>query len=275
MTLEREITAIGFSNVDEQPAAGALVNYLDVAAGIEVIQQWKNLSYALLEPRDGASLLDVGCGTGDDVRALATMVGTSGRVVGTDVSEAMIAEARARSAGTNLPVEFRTCDAHELDLPDASFDGVKVERVLQHVEKPRRVLEEMIRVARPGARIVAIEPDWDTLVVDAPDRSLSRRILTFRSDNASHTGPIGRQLAPLFTECGLAEVQAQGVNLILRNFVEANAVFALELWAGRAVEAGVVTEPEADAWSRSLGDADAAGRFFAAVTGFLVVGRKP
>jgi ubiquinone/menaquinone biosynthesis C-methylase UbiE len=59
-------------------------------------------------------LLDVGCGTGGDVRALAELVGPRGQVVGIDSSEVMIAEARSRSAVAGLATEFRVGDAHHL-----------------------------------------------------------------------------------------------------------------------------------------------------------------
>ena len=273
MTAERAMTGAGFSNVDRQPAPGALVNYLDMAAELSAMQQAKNLSYALLEPREGAALLDVGCGTGDDVRTLARMVGAGGRVVGTDISETMIAEARTRMGETGLPVEFRISDAHQLDFPDASFDGCRTERVLQHVEDPRRVVEEMIRVARPGARIVAIEPDWDTVVIDAPDRSLTRRIGDFWFEIGSRNGGIGRQLRGLLVECGLVEVQVQAVVATFLSYPEANAVLSLERSVDRAVAAGAVGQAESSVWLDSLREADAAGRFFAALTGFVAAGR--
>jgi ubiquinone/menaquinone biosynthesis C-methylase UbiE len=271
---EREISAAGFTNVDQQVNPSALVNYLDMAAGLTVMQQLKNLSFALLEPRQGAALLDVGCGTGDDVRTLAQMAGSAGQAVGTDISETMIAEARARSQGLDLPVEFRLCDAHRLDFPDDTFDGCRTERVLQHVEDPRRVLEEMIRVARPGARIVAMEPDWETLVIDAPDPRLTRTLLNFRADNDPHAGWIGRHLRGLFVECGLAEVEVHGMVLPFFDYAVANAVASIEKLVERAVAAGVVTQAEASAWITSLQAADAAGRFFGAMSGFVAAGRK-
>lgn len=60
-------------------------------------------------------MIDVGCGTGDDVRALATLVGPVGHVIGIDASETMISVAQERSRASLLPVEFAAGDAAKLD----------------------------------------------------------------------------------------------------------------------------------------------------------------
>ena len=84
-------------------------------------------------------MLDVGCGLGDDVFAIAERVGLSGAVVGADMSEAMIEEARRR-APAGAPVSFHVADARALPFPDGAFDGVRTERLLMHVpEAPRAV----------------------------------------------------------------------------------------------------------------------------------------
>ena len=64
--------------MDEGDAA-ALGDYLDAVRGEEGVARWKELSFDMLEPRPGAVLVDLGCGLGDDVRALAAPVLSSGR----------------------------------------------------------------------------------------------------------------------------------------------------------------------------------------------------
>src|SRR5262245_12847280 len=114
--------ATGFRDVDQTGDPGYYVRFLQSVSGLERMRQIKRRSYELLQVRPGHHVLDVGCGLGDDVRALAALVGPTGRVVGIDVSAAMITEARKRSEGTDLPVAFAVGDAHHLDFPDGSFD---------------------------------------------------------------------------------------------------------------------------------------------------------
>ena len=111
-----------FTAVDRQGDPGFFITFLDAGNALEDIKSVKRVMLAQLELCDGVSLLDVGCGTGDDVRDLAQLVGPRGRVVGVDVSGAMIAEAKKRHATSELPVEFVEGDAQDLTFPEASFD---------------------------------------------------------------------------------------------------------------------------------------------------------
>lgn len=78
---------------------------------------------ARLQP--GERLLDVGTGTGAAALLAARRVGTSGRVLGIDMSSGMLAKARAKASGRGLTnVEFRKMDATTLRLPSESFDVV-------------------------------------------------------------------------------------------------------------------------------------------------------
>lgn len=111
---------------------------------------------AQLERHDDVHLLDVGCGTGDEVRALAHAVGPRGRSVGVDASAVMVAEAQHRHAASGLPVAFVVGDAQHLAFADASFDRCRAERVLMHLDDPERALAEMRRVVRSGGRLSSV-----------------------------------------------------------------------------------------------------------------------
>jgi phosphatidylethanolamine/phosphatidyl-N-methylethanolamine N-methyltransferase len=102
----------------------------------------------------GRRILEVGVGTGlsfDDY-------GPETRVTGIDVSEPMIGKAMARLAGGNFPqIEaLHVMDAHDLRFPDATFDVAVAQFVLTLVERPERMLDECVRVVRPGGEIVLV-----------------------------------------------------------------------------------------------------------------------
>ncbi len=97
--MANEYTVTRWGAVDRATDPSAFVSYLDTVTTLETVQRMKQRTYDLLQVREGHHLLDVGCGLGDDVRALAQQVGTAGRVVGVDCSETMVAEARKRAEG--------------------------------------------------------------------------------------------------------------------------------------------------------------------------------
>src|SRR5881396_1788179 len=100
----------GFTEVDRTADPLSFVHYLDQAYTATEVQATKARTFEVLDVKDGEHILDIGCGIGNDVIALARMVGNKGRVVGVDSSKTMINEARKRAKGKNLPVEFEVCD---------------------------------------------------------------------------------------------------------------------------------------------------------------------
>ena len=267
-------TSHGFTNVDQTADPGRFVYYLDAVNALEAAQAYKRQTFALLDVRQGAHLLDLGCGNGDDARALAQLVGEAGRVVGLDSSAVMVTEARQRAERLGLRVEYRVGDAHHLDFPDGSFDGCRADRVFMHLDDPRRALAEMVRVARAGARVVVSEPDWETLVVDVPARALTRTVLNAGCESY-RDGWIGRRLPSLFKEAGLVDIRVVPATVVQTDYALASEIFSLGRMASQAHEAGAITAAEAAAWLSELAEAGRAGRFFSAITGFIVGGRKP
>lgn len=263
-----------WTDVDRASDPERCVRCLDTASGMEGGQAYKRQVLALLDVREGHYVLDVGCGTGDDVRMMAQLVGSTGRVVGVDNSATMIAEAQKRTDGQDLPVEYRIADAHRLDFADNTFDCCRADRAFQHLEDPRRALTEMMRVARSGARIVVVDPDWGTLAVDAPDRNVTRKILNFRCDGIRN-GWMGRRLFALFQEVGVAEIAIAPMVLASTNFAVVDQLGDLRQAAEGLAGAGEISATEAASWLDQLERADQAGRFFAAATLFIVAGRKP
>lgn len=259
----------GFEDVDRDAESAGLVAYLDVMGGLEAARAYRERALALLAPRLGERILEVGCGTGEMVAALARAVGPAGCVTGLDASGRMIEAARARTAG--LPVELATGDAHALGFPDASFDACRADRVFQHLEDPRGALAELVRVCRPGGRIVISEPDWDTVTVDVPDRALARKVLAFLCDSVRH-GWIGRKLPGLFRDAGLTGVTVEAGVLTLDSAELAEEALGTASAAVRAYEAGVLTVEETARWLALLDESSRTHRFFASLTGFTVRG---
>ena len=108
-------------------------------------------------------LLDVPCGGGTTF-AVLEKVGYTGCVVGADLSATMLARAVRRTQSTNLHVELLRCDALNLPLRDCSVDGVLSINGLHCMPSPRRFLESLFRVLKPGRTA------WMTTLVSGASR---------------------------------------------------------------------------------------------------------
>ena len=203
------------------------------------------------------------------MRDLAQLVGPRGRVVGVDVSGAMIAEAKKRHATSELPVEFVEGDA-DLTFPEASFDRCRTERMLMHLDDPEKALAEMVRVVRRVAR------SWCSTSTGTPCSSIVRT-----RNNAQDRARVQRrhqtrldraQPAPPVPRAGLTEVTC------VPHAVRPYCAFAHRLFDGhlaKAQQAGVLTADELTSWWHHLEQAEAAGQFHLGILGFVVGGRKP
>jgi demethylmenaquinone methyltransferase/2-methoxy-6-polyprenyl-1,4-benzoquinol methylase len=119
---------------------------------------WRRRAVRAARLGPGMRAVDVACGSGSLTRALAGAVGAGGSVIGVDVSTAMLIEARRHSppAGAGAPA-YLEGDALALPLPDAQADAATIAFGLRNVADYRRCLVEMVRVVRPGGRVVVLE----------------------------------------------------------------------------------------------------------------------
>jgi len=103
----------------------------------------------------GATVLDIGCGAGVDSLVAGHLAGPDGRVVGLDVTEAMIERSRAHQARLGLAnVTFQVGEAEALPFPDASFDAVISNGVFNLTLNKEKALHEAHRVLKPGGRLM-------------------------------------------------------------------------------------------------------------------------
>ncbi len=209
-------------------------DYLLRAAGSRAGQAYKSLAIEQLGVVADSDVLDLGCGTGGEVGPLLSAIGAAGSVIGVDLDATALEVAREQHRDPRL--RFVVGDAHALDLADATMDRVYVDRTMQHVDDPAKVLEEVTRVLRPGGGAVFAEPDWQSLLVDHPERELPQAYRQFILDK------------------------------VIRNA----RIFGFARVTGRAVAAHFFTRDQADRWLGYLGG----GVFFASLTIFVTAARK-
>ncbi len=127
-------------------------------------ESWRRKAVKAAAISEGGSALDIACGTGKLTFALARVAGPGGRVVGLDLSPAMLVEAR-RAAGDMPGVEFELGNALALPFPDGTFDAATIAFGMRNLASFEEGFAEMARVVRSGGRVVCLElstprPRW-------------------------------------------------------------------------------------------------------------------
>jgi SAM-dependent methyltransferase len=218
-------------------------------------------------------VLDVGAGTGRVAIELAQRVGREGRVVALDPSAPLGAYAREAAArsGVGDIVAWRTGRAEKLPLPDGAVDRSFCRWVLLHVDAAEVVGREMRRATRAGGRLMCVEADWETVTVYPGERILTRKILNFSCDRHIE-GWSGRRLAPLFRDCGIANVSVEPFVIVDDASEGLEWVTFLHQRAEMAASTGLVSEGEAASWREAIDQAVALRRYFFSLTQFVVWG---
>lgn len=120
---------------------------------------WKRCALQMLHVRPGHFVLDVASGTGDLALSFAKKVGKQGRVVMSDINDAMLQRGRDRliDQGHLDQVVYIQADAEHLPFADDAFDFVTIAFGLRNVTDKMAALRSMFRVLKPGGKLLVLE----------------------------------------------------------------------------------------------------------------------
>ena len=160
-------THFGFQTVDEREKARRVRGVFDsVASRYDVMNDlmslglhraWKAYTVMVADVREGHQVLDIAGGTGDLAMAFAKKAGPSGRVVHTDINEAMLRTGRDRLVDSGVMLPTLVCDAEHLHFASESFDRVSVAFGLRNMTHKDAAIRQMHRVLRPGGKLLVLE----------------------------------------------------------------------------------------------------------------------
>jgi ubiquinone/menaquinone biosynthesis C-methylase UbiE len=261
-----------FDQVDATGEAEQFIRFLEATDNLPDVRVRRRRTYELLAVDEGSAVAEVGCGLGTAARELAELVGSSGRVIGVDSSAEMLEAARSRVGDESLPLTFEQADAGKLPFPDVSLDAYRAERLYQHLPEPTGAVAEARRVLREGGRIVLVDQDWETFLIDADNRELTRRIANHFCDSIRN-GWIGRQFKRLLEDAGFVQVDVLPDTHVYSDF--AFWQILLHQVVRPAVEDGAVSEDEAEGWLEEQAQRAAADRFLVSMTHFVAAGVAP
>jgi ubiquinone/menaquinone biosynthesis C-methylase UbiE len=270
--MKDDYLASGFARVDDSGNVGAFTQCLSLLDSLPYFRWYKAETYHHLRLAPGLSVLDVGCGLGDDASRMSQLIAPGGRVVGVDSSVAMITEARQRFGdGENLA--FEVGDAQQLPFDAGSFDRVRIDRTLQHIIEPEAAVRELYRVLKPEGLAVAYDNDWGSFSISSENVSITRQI----QDEwcYSITNPwIGRHLNLFFGRAGFSDIAVHASVSQIIDFLTADKVYPLKKTVERLLESKRLARKDADKWLAEMDCQTKSAAFRAALTAYLVVGRK-
>ncbi|WP_120994769.1 bifunctional demethylmenaquinone methyltransferase/2-methoxy-6-polyprenyl-1,4-benzoquinol methylase UbiE [Stutzerimonas urumqiensis] len=166
---EEPVTHFGYKSVPESQKAEKVAEvFHSVAAKYDLMNDlmsggihrlWKRFTIELSGARPGNRILDIAGGTGDLTRQFSRLVGPTGEVVLADINASMLKVGRDRllDNGAAGNIRFVQADAEKLPFPDNHFNVVTIAFGLRNVTHKEDAIASMLRVLKPGGRLLVLE----------------------------------------------------------------------------------------------------------------------
>jgi ubiquinone/menaquinone biosynthesis C-methylase UbiE len=232
----------------------------------------------ILELRSGSRqrVLDIGCGTGELLGHVATVLGDGAGLVGLDEREDAILE--AKTAHSNI--EFIRYQFHDrLPFPDEQFHVVVSVDAIECIQDKDALIGEIHRVLKPRGKVLAMHWDWDTQTYNVSNRNFARRAVWAFSDwkqpwMGDCDGQMGRKLWGLFEGSKKFHGRPEAVSLLETEYMAGRYGFDRVQDMAALVREGEVDQTDYEALRKELSASSANGRYFYSVTSFIYFGEK-
>jgi len=269
-----EYLANGFSTVDEAEDQTVYVNCLNYIDAIPYFEDVKTKTYELLKLEDADAVLEIGCGIGNDVYRMAALIPKTSIVTGIDRSAFMIEKARSNPMFEQCKkIEFNVTDGRALPFEIHSFDRCRIDRTLQHIGNPQKVVDEVHRVLKPGGIFVVYDNDWSSFSLSLTDKRLSRIVENYWCD-AFVNGRIGCHLKVYFVKAGFDDIHLYPTTLVLDDFEIADQIYDIKKTVKSALLDGLLTSEEAENILKVCDAQTEEGGFHCALTSYTISGTK-
>ncbi len=260
------VPAHPFSDVDHQSDPQRWVQCLDDLAQEPLYKRYKAIVLETLHATAGATYLELGCGTGNDAQAVRS---SGAHVVCLDRALTMTREARRRG----LPA-VACGEAEALPFDSSAFDGAWADRTFQHLRDPDAALAELVRVLKPGGRIVLADPDYSTQSMNFPDREIASSVLQFRALHGQRNGTLAHTMDEHLARVGLEHIEVRKQRVDVRDPTALDNVLGLRSWASAALRQGLMSREQVARWERLYDEIASTSRFRWSVTFFITAGNK-
>ncbi len=191
-------------------------DYLSFSA--KLFEPVKIKSYTILGIDDKSprklDVLDVGCGIGIDTLRMADYLTKESQIIGIDIDPQLIETGNAQAYMQNkLNVKHYQMDASKISYLE-KFDGVRSERLFQHLKNPEEVLAKMAQAVKDQGIVVVIDTDWESLNTKALSTTQNKTISKFYCTTIPNGG-IAKNLTTLFGRANLSEIKQTRLNIPL------------------------------------------------------------
>lgn len=246
---------------------------LDIVYQGADITRRRQASFDALRPAADETIVDIGCGNGLLTLELARAIGSGGKAIGVDPSSDMIGAAKERCKELDW-VEILVGTANDLPIETGTVDKAVSVQVFEYLDDIPGAIAEAHRVLKPGGRLVIGDIHLDSLVWFSDDRDRMNRMIASWDRHFTQRG-VSAILPSILRDAGFVVEDVTPVTTCDHTLKpDGLATMMMQLMARYADDNNHVPAEEVAAWVTEQKALAAEGRFFYALTHFVVSARK-
>jgi len=247
------------------------ISYLEDTG--KILKDLKEYSYNPFKSIEEGIIIDLGCGTGNDVLKMSEQLNPALEFIGIDHDPQMIAKA-SETLNKISKIKFLQSEVYPLDFETESVAGIRTERMVQHLKEPIKVIKEIYRVLKKNHPFVIVETDWDSLTFYNDQNSTSKKINKFLTDIKVNNGMAAKKLTSYLAESSFRNIKFEIFPFVLKSLKDANDYLWLEIILEEARDKGFITEEEHQLFVSSIKEADAENYFSCSINIVLATSIK-
>lgn len=239
----------------------------------KILKEIKLNSYKYFAGLQDGKVADIGCGTGFDVANMAQMFADKIKVIGLDHDKALI-EIAQKNIPEGLNAEFLVSEVNKMAFEDNELDGLRAERLVQHLPDAEKVFTEMKRVLKPGAKCVIVETDWSSLCFYNGDITVADKIVNYLTKDKIHNGYASKKLVHYFEEAKFVNTHIEVFPLIANKLQDVFTYLWIDKIILEMVEKSFLTQQEMESFTHQLEAADHTNSFICSMNIVVCVAEK-
>lgn len=247
------------------------IEYLEKTT--QLLKEIKEKSYERFLNLEKGHIADVGCGTGQDAINLSRLTPADVQVTGIDIAAGMVEKARENARGMD-GITFLQADVTALPFDNDSLQGLRNERLIQHVLHPEQAFREFNRVLKPGASLAIVETDWSSMTLYSAPPGMADLVKDFYAHKNVPNGSVALDLNSLLLQTGFKDITCNIYPLVSHSLDQVIAFIRLDYVLQQMVERNFLSIEEHETLFNALREADTQGHFAMSLNLVVATGIK-
>lgn len=258
-----------FCDVDKTASPSSFVEYLKYLETRPSMLAYKKLLFAQLNRTKFQSILNLGCGAGSDLQALAGHLEENGSLLAMDLSFEMLSFCKTQFIKKEShKLFFLQGNGMQLPIREESIELIHIDRVLLHIPQANEVVSQCIKILKRNGVLIIGEPDWGTFIMASSYPDIDAKVKNFLFQETS-SGYVARYIPEWLANGKMKMECIEPFTAVLNDYQEFSKMMMLDKLLLRAEELNYLSAQESKVWKQDLEERSLRRTFMCSYTNYI------